>query len=167
MILQSFQVTPLRSPTDHWNTADRLCSEMPSLIRVVQALNRYITAIPARIIVAADVFLREETMMMTAAGISEKKNAVVMRPRLPMVPVTVIPNPRARVAPKDAPDDIPVVYGSARGFFIMLCMAAPATPRQHPTMSPPTILGRRMSNTAQSMSTSHLEGSTKWYHMSR
>ena len=78
-------------------------------MRVVIALNRYITAIPARIIVAAEVFLREETRMMTAAGMSENTNAVVTRPIVPPTPVTVNPIPSARVAPNDAPDDIPVV----------------------------------------------------------
>ena len=70
MTLKEVHVTVLRSPMDHWKTADRVCSLTESLMRVVIALNRYITAIPARIIVAAEVFLSDDTSMMTAAGIS-------------------------------------------------------------------------------------------------
>ena len=72
-------------------------------------MNRYMTAIPARIMVAAEVFLSEDTPMITIAGISENTNAVVTRPMVPPTPATDSPNPNAKVAPNDAPEDIPVV----------------------------------------------------------
>ncbi len=76
---------------------------------VVRELNRYMMAIPARIMVAAEVCLRVETRMMTVAGIREKTKAITIvaadPPRLPRE----MPRPIARVAPNDAPDEIPVV----------------------------------------------------------
>jgi len=37
------------------------------------------------------------------------------------------PRTDATAMPRHAPEDIPVVYGSARGLFIMPCMETPAT----------------------------------------
>ena len=96
---------------------------------------------------------------MKAAGRSAKTNALMTVPKLPLTRVT--PSVIAMVAPKAAPEDIPVVYGSARGFFIMLCMAAPATPSDIPAIIPAIILGRRISKTTQSVISSNLLGSKK------
>ncbi len=38
-----------------------------------------------------------------------------------------IPSTDATAMPRHAPEDIPVVYGSARGLFMMPCMHTPAT----------------------------------------
>ena len=40
----------------------------------------------------------------------------------------------AIVAPNDAPDDMPVVYGSAREFSRVLCITTPATANPMPAM---------------------------------
>ena len=42
-------------------------------------------------------------------------------------PPNTAPNPSiiANVAPSDAPDDIPKIYGSARGFFTIACITTP------------------------------------------
>ncbi len=76
---------------------------------------------------------------MTPIGIKANTNAFTTRPHWPVT--TVIPEIMARLAPKDAPDDIPVVYGSARGFFMTLCIVAPATARHTPTTTAMTIIG--------------------------
>ena len=41
-------------------------------------------------------------------------------------------NARAIVAPRAAPEDTPMMYGSAMGFWKKPCMAAPATARLAP-----------------------------------
>lgn len=106
---------------------------------VVIASKKYITAIPARIIVVGDVWRIVDIRMMAAIGISEKTNALMTRPHWPVI--TVIPEIIARLAPNDAPEDIPVVYGSAKGFFITLCIVAPATARHTPTTTAMMIIG--------------------------
>ncbi len=52
-------------------------------------------------------------------------------------------NPRtiARVAPNPAPEDIPMVYGDARGLFMRLWTATPQTDREAPAMQATSILG--------------------------
>ncbi len=62
-----------------------------------------------------------------------------------------IPSVMDRVAPKSAPDDIPVVYGSARGFFMRLCMAAPAEASPAPAIIAVSALGRRCIQTTLSI----------------
>ena len=47
----------------------------------------------------------------------------------------------AMVAPKLAPDDTPVVYGSASGFIRVLCMTTPATASPMPASTPMISLG--------------------------
>ena len=60
-------------------------------------------------------------------------------------------NNMATVAPNDAPEEIPVVYGSASGFFIMLCMTAPHAARPIPTMAPVITRGSLVSHTIKSL----------------
>ena len=43
-----------------------------------------------------------------------------------MAPVSPNPTASAMMAPRHAPEDIPVVYASASGFSMMLCITAPA-----------------------------------------
>ena len=82
---------------------------------------------------------------MNAAGRRANTNALMTVPKLPLT--RVIPNVIAMVAPKAAPEDIPVVYGSARGFFIMLCIAAPAMARPIPARRPMMTRGILSSQT--------------------
>ena len=60
-----------------------------------------------------------------------KKNALI----------DVRPSTVASVIPNDAPDDIPKVYGSARGFLRMLCKAHPPLERPAPTIIAARIRG--------------------------
>lgn len=99
----------------------------------------YITEIPAMTMTVGETFLILETMMMTAVGMREKMNALTNSPSCP-VP-TVNPMTIPRVTPNRAPDDTPVVYGSVRGFIMMLCITHPHTASPAPAMMPITMRG--------------------------
>ena len=49
--------------------------------------------------------------------------------------ITPTPNRMATVAPRDAPEEIPKIYGSAKGFLTMACMITPDTARPAPIMA--------------------------------
>ena len=59
--------------------------------------------------------------------------------------VLPIPNKTAAVAPKEAPEEIPRIYGSANGFFTIACITTPQTDKPAPTQIAKTILGIRKS----------------------
>ena len=111
------------------------------------APNRYMIAMPAMIIIVgvADLILLIMTIM--EVGMSAKTNALATIPAPPME----TPRIMASVAPRVAPAETPVVNGSARGFFRVLCMQAPATARPAPAMIPAAILGMRRSNMTSSL----------------
>lgn len=62
---------------------------------------------------------------------------------------SVIPTPSitATVAPRDAPEEMPRMYGSASGFFTMACMTTPLMDSPTPTAAASTSRGRRISHT--------------------
>ena len=73
---------------------------------------------------------------------------VVMMTAISMLPAkgrlgNVMPNARAMIAPRDAPEDTPMVVPSARGFFKRPCIAAPHTDRDAPTRVTHSTRGRR------------------------
>jgi len=94
-------------PTCHWYTSSRLFGSAHSIISVVNALKMYITAIPDMIMTVGDVFFICDTAMMTSVGMSEKRKAFITMAYFPAA--TVAPRVMAMVAPKDAPEDTPVV----------------------------------------------------------
>lgn len=53
----------------------------------------------------------------------------------------------ATVAPSDAPEDTPRIYGSASGFFTIACITTPQTERPIPTATAKINRGRRISQT--------------------
>ena len=57
--------------------------------------------------------------------------------------IDVSPRTVARVMPNDAPDEMPNVYGSARGFLKMLCKAQPLLESPAPTIIAARIRGAR------------------------
>jgi|GEM_PF-2531518 len=67
----------------------------------------YITAIPDMIMTVGDALLICDTAIMTNVGMREKRKAFMTMAYLPAA--TVAPRVMARVAPKDAPEDTPVV----------------------------------------------------------
>ncbi|MBO4569150.1 MAG: hypothetical protein J5674_04210 [Candidatus Methanomethylophilaceae archaeon] len=123
----------------------RASSVAQSFRTVLHALNKYITAIPAMIIVVADEPFILDTARIIIIGIKENRNALTTMAYCPLAKEN--PAQTAKVAPSDAPDDMPVVYVSARGFFSMLCMATPQTAKADPARRPPMTRGRRSSHT--------------------
>ena len=121
----------------------RSSSVAETLIRVVIAENTYMTATPINIVDSGDIFLFiTEKKIITNAGISANTKAFTTMADSPYSPgITEIPRIIAKDDPSPAPDDIPVVYGSARGFFSELCMTAPQIARPAPTNSPPRTRG--------------------------
>ena len=126
-------------PTDQAKMADSFSGSTQSLIIVVIALKMYMTAMPAMIIVVGDAPFIFETSRMTPIGMREKRNAPTTIEYAPLT--TETPSPITSVAPKPAPDDMPVVYGSAKGLRRMLCITAPAAPSPAPARSPVHMRG--------------------------
>lgn len=56
----------------------------------------------------------------------------------------------AMAAPSPAPDDMPVVYGSARGFLMMVCMMQPPTASPNPAKNARMARGIMRSHMAKS-----------------
>ena len=97
------------------------------------------------IMVVGDELFSFDTAMMTAMGMRAKTNEFITMEYAP--PTMVRPMVIAMVAPKLAPEDIPVVYGSARGFFRTLCMTHPHAASPAPVAIPTTMRGKRSSTT--------------------
>ena len=103
---------------------------------------------PISIIMTGGMRFRRVTTRITAVGMSENRNALTIVAYCSGIPGTMQnPTTMARDAPSPAPDDIPVVYGSARGLRIMYCIAHPAAARPAPTVIAVIALGRRDSHT--------------------
>ena len=51
------------------------------------------------------------------------------------------PTRNAKVAPKEAPEDIPRMYGSASGFWTIACITTPANANEIPTITPISARG--------------------------
>ena len=137
--------TPVMLPVVQARTCCDEFGSATSMKNCCSALNTYISDVPARITMAGEGFLNLDSARMTAAGTRPNTKALTTTPRSPGT--MHMPRVMAMVAPNAAADDIPVVYGSARGFFSMLCMAAPATPRPAPTTTAEMMRGRRWSQT--------------------
>ena len=134
-----FHSIPPIEPTCHSSTADNESGSPQSFIIVVMALKMYIIAMPAMIMVVGEAFFILETNMIAIVGINAKMNAFRT---IEYSSVTIeAPSTIASVAPNPAPDDTPVVYGSAKGFFRMLCMVTPHMARADPAIIPTMIFG--------------------------
>ncbi len=107
MTATSDQDSPVSEPTDQEYTFARASSVAHSLRTVLHALKRYMTAIPAMMMVVADESFILETERMSIMGISENRNALTTMAYCPLAKEN--PTQTASVAPKDAPEDIPVV----------------------------------------------------------
>ena len=98
-------------------------------------------AIPARISVAGDLVLGDIARI-AATGIIAKRNALIVIAILEYsFWISVKPNTIATATPKHAPEDTPVVYASARGLFMTLCIATPATANEAPASNANRDLG--------------------------
>ncbi|NSB33128.1 hypothetical protein BCD93_004086 [Clostridium saccharoperbutylacetonicum] len=58
-----------------------------------------------------------------------------------------IPSINEKVAPKEAPEEIPSIYGSAKGFCTVACITVPHRLSPAPTAIARSILGTRISHT--------------------
>ena len=87
-------------------------------------------------------------MIMKITGTSANMSALMSTP-IPCIPPALTLNPTtiASATPNNAPDETPVVYGSARGFFITLCMVVPAMARPIPAIMANNALGTLYSHT--------------------
>ena len=138
----------LRDPTLHSYASAIVSDGAVTIMICVMELNRNMTAIPVRIM-AVGVSLRYfATRTMMAVGINEHMNEFTTVVAVPLMNGTMeIPRIMLRVAPRNAPEDIPIVYGSARGFLKSFCMIAPATDSPAPISRAPSALGTRTSQT--------------------
>lgn len=151
----SSQVHDVMLPVVHDRTCCEELGSATSMRNCWMALRTNIREVPARIIMTGDGLLNRESTRIMPAGTSPKTNALTTTPALPGMMNT--PRVIATVAPKAAPEDMPVVYGSARGFFSMLCIAAPATASPAPDMTAARMRGRRWFHTtdAATVSSTH------------
>jgi len=79
--------------------------------------------------------------MMRPAGISAPKKALETIPSSPATPANDTPTMMAVTAPKHAPEDMPVLYGSARGLPMRACIRVPHTAREAPARMAATTWG--------------------------
>lgn len=56
------------------------------------------------------------------------------------------PKSKNRLAPNPAADEIPKVKGSAKGLFKIVCIIAPPSPKDKPTILAVSTSGKRISN---------------------
>src|SRR5690625_1208968 len=103
------------------------------------------TASPARISRVGPVLCvkpaTETTIAVAISAPAKAKIGTVKTPsRLPSIRI-------ARLAPKPAPAETPSRCGSASGFRVTLCIAAPAMPSPAPTIAANNARGRRSSQT--------------------
>ena len=118
----------------------RSSSSAAFIRNVIMALKKYDRAEPARMSVAGVMWILRARMMIAAAGTIAPMKALTTIP-YPPADAKDTPTTMDATAPRHAPDDIPVLYGSARGLFIMDCMSDPAAARPHPATIAPNIIG--------------------------
>ena len=125
-------------PTIQLYTFERSSGSATIMKSWVSALNMYISDVPHRIIIVGVALRTLLISRITTIGISAKTNAFTTTP-----PPAISSTPRmsAMAAPNPAPEEMPIVYGSARGFFSMLCIAVPQTANANPHTMAPRILG--------------------------
>ncbi len=132
-------------PTCHRNAVYMSSELAVRMIRVVRDPKNIETAVPARRMVAGLSPILSDTMVMMATGMSAKTNAFITTAY--SLSTRVAPSISASTAPRQAPEDTPVVYASARGFFRTPCMDSPARANAAPAMPPAMERGSRTFHT--------------------
>ena len=127
----------LSEPTSQMYTLDMVSSSVVTMRNMLIELNRYVTATPTSIRLVGLERVFGESMTIMIMGIKEKMNAFIMTPTSLMkaIEIRLIPRIMETDTPNIAPDEIPVVYGSAKGLCITLCITAPDTPRAAPAIT--------------------------------
>ena len=128
------QVIPSRLPTCHRYALFRVSASVVTMTYVIMELKKYDMAVPRRISVAGVMRTLSEMNIISIAGINAPMNALVTIPISPVTLENDTPTTMAATAPKHAPEDIPVEYGSARGFPMRDCMSAPQTASDAPAI---------------------------------
>ena len=97
-------------------------------------------AVPARrreTIGGAEPFPREMKKTVDTVSNDPAKAITV----IPVLVENMVPRIMERAAPSDAPDDAPMIYGSASGFLKIPWNAAPLIPNDHPARTERSTLG--------------------------
>ncbi len=116
------------------------------ITKLEKAEHTELKAIPARINLTESACpLTFARIITPAAAARAPKNAIIPIELLPKTAPT--PARTASVAPSDAPDEIPRIYGSARGFFTIACITTPHTDSPMPAPTAKIIRGRRINHT--------------------
>lgn len=111
-------------------------------------LNTNIVAMPKSIMDVDVSFLNFDMRTMMVVGINENRNALAIVEVSPDKNGMIeIPQTMLNMAPKKAPDEIPIVYGSASGLRMLFCIMTPPIDSPTPTNNAPSALGRRTSQT--------------------
>ena len=133
------------SPSDpicHRYAFFRVSASVVTINVVSIPLKMYERAIPTRIMVAGLMRMALDNPISMNAGIRPPMKALTIIPIEPRVLENVNPVTMAATAPKQAPSETPVVYESARGLFMTLCMATPQIARPAPMEMPMIMRGR-------------------------
>ncbi len=128
------------------NVMDCICSASAKtvMMRLENAPNRQLMIVPDSTSLTVVVRPPAEDSARTAiADANEPMNAKIASAALSETAgiMVIAPNPMAKVAPNDAPEDIPRMYGSASGFWTVACMTTPARARAPPTIAAITMRG--------------------------
>ena len=107
---------------------------MVTIRYVTIELKKYEIAVPSRISVAGVMRIFSDSTMMIIAGIRAPKNAFTTIPSSLLTVEKDTPITMADTAPKHAPDEIPVLYGSASGLTMRDCMRTPHEASDAPAM---------------------------------
>ena len=112
---------------------------------VFAAVKKKLTAIPMRMILRCEIPAIERISSSNKIDVTAKTNAETLVPN--RIPDSCIPSAIATLAPNAAADEIPSVKGEASEFPRIICISAPANPKQEPAVSAIRTCGKRIFNT--------------------
>ena len=116
------------------------------IIKLVNALKTAFKAVPAKISLI-EVALPPMLDNSKTKTLAEKAPIKADTPIKFSPKIFPKPNIIALAAPKEAPEETPKIYGSAKGFFTMACITVPQTANPAPIQTASIILGKRNSHT--------------------
>ncbi|NYC00592.1 hypothetical protein BCM20_000547 [Clostridium beijerinckii] len=116
------------------------------IMKLDKALHKALITVPESTNLAEDILLpKEESNRTKTEAPKAPKNAQNATPLIDKKLNEPIPSIREKVAPKDAPEEIPRIYGSAKGFWTVACITVPHTASPAPTAIASKTLGIRIS----------------------
>lgn len=115
------------------------------IIKLETAVQSALITVPARIsLVDDDLPLAEANLRTINEATIAPRNAQNATPETAKNGIAPIPNIIENVAPREAPEEIPSMYGSAKGFCTQACITHPERARPAPTTAPKSTLGNRI-----------------------